>query len=106
MRTLYCFALVIFGTASSAWAGFYSGSYLLDLCNTNSLACMGYVVAIADSSICPKTVNGYSWLPPDGVTTGQVEKVTIKWLNEHPEKLHLNASGLVAFALSEAFPCK
>ncbi len=42
---------------------------------------------------------------PLGYTAGQMEKIVKKWLNDHPEKLHLDAAALVIKAISEAFPC-
>jgi hypothetical protein len=38
-------------------------------------------------------------------THSQVTLVVKKYLSEHPEKLHLDADGLVLEALIEAFPC-
>lgn len=43
---------------------------------------------------------------PHNSTPGQYARVVIKFLNEHPERLHERASFLVVDALIEAFPCK
>lgn len=42
---------------------------------------------------------------PSGVTYGQLVKVVMKYLEEHPEKLNGSATLLIAQALHEAFPC-
>ena len=43
---------------------------------------------------------------PDGVTNGQVAHVIVKYLEDHPERLHESDIGLVFHALRAAFPCK
>jgi hypothetical protein len=45
-------------------------------------------------------------LPESGISNGQAAKVAIKYLNEHPEQLHVAGSGLAFLALMDAFPCK
>lgn len=119
MRLLQTLALATTMLVATASVGncrsFKTGSELLDECSEansgfNSGVCIGYIIAIADVSNCSKDVGGkyvggFSWQPPEGVTIGQLEKVVAKWLNNHPEKLHFGASGLVADALKTAFPC-
>jgi hypothetical protein len=91
--------------------GFKNGSELLYQCSDqdgsiNGAICLGYVTAMADASSCGQVVNGFSWKAPEDVSAGQLQKVVTKWLNEHPDSLHFVASGLVANALRDAFPCK
>lgn len=43
--------------------------------------------------------------PPPGVNNDQIDAVVKKFLNDHPEKLHLQASVLVIGSLITAFPC-
>ena len=43
---------------------------------------------------------------PDGVTMGQLERVIVKFLEEHPAELHNTSTWLIQEALSDAFPCK
>ena len=43
---------------------------------------------------------------PEGVTVGRLARVVMKWLREHPEKLHYRASMVAYAAIYEAFPCK
>lgn len=43
---------------------------------------------------------------PKEWTTDQAVRIVVKWLNDHPERLHLNEGVLVMQAFQEAFPCK
>ncbi len=43
---------------------------------------------------------------PDGVTNGQIARVFVKWLNAHPQHLHLEAGMLLTLALAETYPAK
>lgn len=43
---------------------------------------------------------------PDTLTTGQIQKIVIKCMNDHPTELHLRMSLLVMAALGNAFPAK
>jgi len=45
-------------------------------------------------------------LPQNGIEIGQAVRITVKWLRDHPEKLHQDGVNLVWRALSDAFPCK
>ena len=62
--------------------------------------CIGYVVGVM--SVVEYT--NYFCRPVKS-THSQVTLVVKKYLSEHPEKLHLDADGLVLEALIEAFPC-
>ncbi len=42
---------------------------------------------------------------PKALTIRQLARVTLKYLNNHPEKLHHLAGSLVDDAFKEAFPC-
>jgi len=43
---------------------------------------------------------------PKSSTVPQWVSIVIKWLREHPEKLHKPATSIVIMAIKEAFPCK
>jgi hypothetical protein len=43
---------------------------------------------------------------PDGNTLGQDARVLVKFLNDHPERLHEDEGGLVFAAFMNAFPCE
>ena len=42
---------------------------------------------------------------PAEVTLGQEIRVVVKWLQDHPERLHHEASAEIVAALRTAFPC-
>ena len=85
-----------------------SGAYLKNICtsyverpaSTLEGMCIGYVVGVIS---VVKYMN-YFCLPVKS-THSQATLVVKKYLAEHPEKLHLDADGLVLEALKEAFPC-
>jgi len=62
--------------------------------------CIGYVVGVM--SVVEYTND---FCRPMRSTHSQATLVVKKYLSEHPEKLHLDADGLVLEALTEAFPC-
>jgi hypothetical protein len=66
--------------------------------------CLGYIVAVADTLDAANRINGFTARIANAVTQGQLKQIAMKYLQEHPEQLHLGAAGLVAAALSEAFP--
>ena len=43
---------------------------------------------------------------PDGVQREQMKKVLLKYLRDHPEKLHEPSAYLTLAAMQEAFPCR
>lgn len=60
--------------------------------------CVGYINGFVDAD--------ERHCPPEGVTMQQYIRVIIKFLNDHPEKLHLGRAHLVDEALGSAFPCQ
>jgi hypothetical protein len=44
--------------------------------------------------------------PPPEITNGQMAKIVIKYLQQNPEVLHLEATALTVSALRTAYPCK
>jgi len=61
--------------------------------------CAGYVGGVID------TTHALFCFPPE-VTKRQIINITIVYLHDHPEKLHLFAPSLVIKAMRAAFPCK
>jgi hypothetical protein len=61
-------------------------------------ACMGFVAGIAmvDTSLC---------LPPE-LTTDQMLRVVVKYIDERPQSMHHPFAVLVQQALATAWPCK
>lgn len=43
---------------------------------------------------------------PDGIGNEQFIRILLKYLDQHPEKLHLPAAQLVYDAMQDVFPCK
>ena len=80
-------------TSNIAW-GFFAWGF-----------CAGYSAAIYDA-LDKSPVDGFRRCAQAGVTVQQVMDVVHKWLEANPQHRHLTASGLVAAALSKAFPCR
>jgi hypothetical protein len=51
-----------------------------------------------------KTKAVFGILIPDGVTKGQMARVIVKWLQDHPQRLHEDRDMLALVSLREAFP--
>src|SRR5438128_538979 len=63
--------------------------------------CFGFVTGFADAnSLLASTL----FCAPQGVIVGQMVKVFLKYMDEHPEDLHRYASEMLAAALRKAFP--
>ena len=108
MRVLLLLALIYPAMAS---AGFETGNTLLSTCAEERTffqdgVCSGYIVGIMDEHetlLAWEELNEPAYCAPDGVTIGQAKAIVIKYLKEHPEDLHVSASGLVLNALAVAF---
>jgi len=98
--------------SAQSQAGYYSGSDLLQRCESDSNAayntCVGYIVGMVDyqeALVFWSNLDEPVFCEPMDAKSGQLVKVVTKYLNEHPENLHLSASGEVTNALVTAFPC-
>jgi hypothetical protein len=65
----------------------------------------GYIAGVADVGSMGK-VFGWSFCLPRRTTKDQITDVVKQWLDQHPEKRHVGAVGLVSEALAGAFPCR
>jgi hypothetical protein len=74
---------------------YYSGTSQI----TNDGVCIGYVAAVADAGA------GSLFCPPPNSTYGQDMRIFVKYLNNHPEKLNLQADELVYQSLKEVYEC-
>jgi len=111
-RTTIIVATILLGTVIcsnvAAEIETVSGAVLKKICtdyidrpaSTMDGMCIGYVVGVM--SVVEYTK--YFCLPAKS-THSQTTLVVKKYLSDHPEKLHLDADGLVLEALVEAFPC-
>ena len=120
MRKLFFLPVLLLslfvGVASTSEAAFYDGNKLLSQCRPTAndenrvyklMACVSYIAGVSDAGGEPQNdVLGYRFCNPLSVTTGQEVDIVVKWLRANPEQRHYVAAGLVAKALSKAFPCK
>jgi len=91
------FAVAMAGTAQAKPT---TGNDLMQYCiATPDGFCAGYVVGVIDTSYA-------LFCFPAEVTKRQIINITIMYLRDHPEKLHLFAPSLVIKAMRAAFPCK
>lgn len=96
----------------TAHAGFDTGNRLHEDCRAanyfNRGYCGGYVTGIVDTI---ESLQARGVLPADALcipeesTKGQLVDVVKKYLDDHPERRHLEAGSLVPEALNSAFPC-
>lgn len=93
---------------SPALAGsFNNGNELHTRCSENGFAegyCFGYIAGISDV-LSNAAIGDFNACQPKDVTVQQVVDVVKKYLKENPQDRHFTANSLVAYALSEAFPC-
>jgi len=102
---------------AALWSGqaaatgyFEDGNTLLKVCTSTNTTdrsyCNGYVGGIVDSITEVGSMSGRKACLPAGVMSSQARDVVIQWLQRNPQVRHFTAPGLVAKALSEAFPCR
>jgi hypothetical protein len=95
--------------------GYVTGDQLITRCTSTALSdgnlCLGYILGIADSMQAVQARGGaliFDWracLPSDA-TAAQLQKAVLDFLIVNPlPAQRTSASGLVAKALSDAFPC-
>ena len=65
--------------------------------------CLGYIQGFKEANALTPIPN---FCVPDAVTLGQLIKVVVKYMDEHPEELHLLSGLVVREALQKAFPCR
>ena len=91
---------------------FMNGGKLLSACESDQAGfqggCTMYLMGVSDTAV---VYVGWEALPEAicltvEVTGEQMRKIFIKHANEHPEDLHLGASGMVIQAFLTAFPCE
>jgi hypothetical protein len=98
-------------TASADATTFMMGNALYSYCavptkdETATSICIGYVDAIVDV-MTANAINGFRACIPLTVSNPQLLDVVNQYLRANPAKRHLAAAGLVADALSTAFPCQ
>ena len=123
-RVILMVTALMFFVRETVWA---NGGKLLELCKSttkeltkqspedlyNSSHCFGYIEGITDTNLMYEvyleTKQNENVKPlfcvPDNGSISQVTKVVIKYLEDHPEKLHEHEISIVTTALRQAFPC-
>jgi hypothetical protein len=69
--------------------------------------CAGYLNGINDTHILFQTIleTQFYCLPENGIETGQLIRVSIKWLEANPETLHETFRSVFVAVMKDAFPC-
>lgn len=105
-------ALAAMFISNPANAGFYMpANKLLSLCESDSVTdqnvCVGYVLGVADAAqTLDSEINIKRFCLPKNVTSSQLEKTAVKYMNDNPQQLDKPASYYVLVALRTAFPCE
>lgn len=74
--------------------------------------CLGYVTGVIDDHFMWQISESSPLDPakhfclPDGVTPDQAVRVLLKWLDDHPARLHERAIDLILNAFRDSFPCR
>jgi hypothetical protein len=117
-KTRYLLAAIValaLNCSGGAMAGYVNGWDLLEICKASPSSplhrlkvaqCLGYVVGVSDTFDCTSKLHGFNWSNTTPSAQSDLVKVTVDWLNGHPHLLNHKSDGLVAAALSEAFPCR
>jgi hypothetical protein len=109
--------------ANTAWAqeGLHSGNDLLEGCriasdpqhyaNTTITVRMAYRAGLCGGFVSMGVAHARYMekerrsCPPDGVTTGQVLKMLVKYLDDYPQMLNGDLRGVTLIVLKNAWPC-
>ncbi len=111
-KSLVVLASVLFAQPDGATAGM-SGAELHRDCaqgkgSWEQLACISYLTGLMSGLALGQVAAGDGvryCFPKEGVPGARVREVVQKYLRNHSDELHDQASALAAIALLEAFPC-
>jgi len=114
LRKIIFVLFFLFGTSSPVHA--YDGNFLLKICKEGSKIeyygmCVGLLYGFLEGfeysmEMIMKNKKTKFWCEPEKMETSQLIKVYLKYLNEHPEKLHFRYEDSFTDALLTYFPCK
>ena len=112
--SILLFAVPLFAVPSEDSARFTeSGSAYLSVCGHAKAAsearvsCAVWTSGVIDGFVAyNKALDKPLLNLPDGITTLQVEMMTIKYMRDNPDKLHFRASELIFLSLSNAYAVK
>lgn len=121
MRKFIALVLVVLSFPSTVVAS-PDGASLLRACNAaikqedgvkvsdkesiEALWCTGYVAGYLDGLKVSSATSAKVCFPSEGISGEQAIRVAVKWLKNHPEKLHESGRVEMLLALANAFPCK
>lgn len=115
MKLIVVAAVVSIGFAASSYAQNKNaadltenttGAELYEICKISDENCDSAALTIATAVFLYASSRGdKSYCPPEKMGAIQARLVVMKYLQEHPEKLHEPAFNLVAVAMIRAFPC-
>jgi hypothetical protein len=95
--------------AAKRGAAFYTGDIIYQWCTSRAdylrSRCMAYIVAVADVMAGPSSFDGRTACVPLSLTGERFIAVAVQYLRRNPADRRKSAAGLIADALSEAFPC-
>tara|TARA_R110002049_G_scaffold73310_1_gene189558 strand:- start:11702 stop:12016 length:315 start_codon:yes stop_codon:yes gene_type:complete len=101
-RSLISFCAVFIFSHSQADAN-YTGYELLQACKDISrVACVQYINAIKDTS----NYLGKPLCYPASLNSHAFNQSVIKFIEQNPKMLHMNAAKAVIFASHRIYPCK
>jgi hypothetical protein len=67
--------------------------------------CLGYIMGVMDGMAAAEKLSGDTFLCAPNLRAGQIMLMARRYLDEHPQSLHMPAADLIANAVREAFPC-
>lgn len=112
LTILTVIAIMVGAFIQPAAAGYYmSSNKLLSLCKSDLVAdqnvCVGYVLGIADAAqTLDVEASMRRFCLPKNVTSNQLEKTAVKYMDDNPQQLDKPASYNLLVSLRTAFPCK
>jgi len=86
----------------------FEGKALTPQTASNAAFCSGHITGMLDMHAMAIRVKGMPppFCVPDSMDVIQAIRVVVRYLQSHPEDLHLDGSALAALALRDAFPCR
>lgn len=88
-----------------------SGNWWLPMCaassGINQARCLAYLEGFIGAHDMMVALGSRPVVcPPQGVNLGQAMRVVVKYMRDHPERMHMAFVTLVGPALFNAFPCR
>lgn len=103
-------ALLVSGASAAepTFSSYLRGESLQRLCEADTASCEMYIVGVVDRMFLDASDQEQrtDFCLPQGVKSGQLRLVVMKYLRDNPEVLHAVAASNIGAAVSIAFPCK